>query len=256
MSERDFRDVRVRVAENRFISGKLWFMRLEPLGSVPKPKAGQFLMLEVSSTYDPMGRRAFAIADYDDKSLWIYYDVVGRGTGLMSLFREGKEVRAFLPLGKGLFNYEGDRHLLIGGGVGLAGLTLLGKELRALGKEVVFVYGAKSKEHLGMLEWLKREGFEYILYTDDGSVGRRGYVVEALRDFGKDWQISACGPYPMLKALYSQAKKTGHRLYLSLESRMACGWGVCLGCVIKSSEGKFLRVCYEGPVFNAESVRL
>ncbi len=249
-------DTEALILENRFVSGKLWFMALEPISRLPKPKAGQFLMLEVSSTYDPMGRRAFAIADVRGDTLLIYYDLVGRGTELMSRMKKGEKVRIFTHLGKGLFNYSPRKHLLIGGGVGLAGLTLLGKELKSMGKEVVFVYGARNREHLGMEDWLREEGFEYIIYTDDGSRGRRGYAVDILREFGNDWCVSACGPYPMLKALKSLSENTGHEVYLSLESRMACGWGVCLGCVVKDTSGRFLRVCYEGPVFRADSIRL
>ena len=249
-------DTEAEVLENRFISGNLWLMRLKPLCKMPAPKAGQFLMLEVSPTYDPMGRRAFAVADFDEESLWIYYDVVGRGTELMSFMKPGDITRIFTHLGKGLFSYDARRHLLVGGGVGLAGLTLFGKELKSMGKDVVFVYGARSKEHLGMVEWLEKEGFEYILYTDDGSEGKKGFVTEAIKEFGSEWCISACGPYPMLKSLVKLSEETGHEVYLSLESRMACGWGVCLGCVVKGTNGKFMRVCYEGPVFKSDSVRL
>ncbi len=249
-------DLELIITQNIHLSGRLWLMRLRAPQIVPSIRGGHFLMLEVSKTYDPMGRRAFAVGDVRGEEILIFYDVVGRGTELMSRMGEGEKIRAFGPLGKRLFSYEGKKHLLLGGGVGLAGLSLYGKELRDMGKEVVFVYGARSAEHLGMLDWLREEGFEYILYTDDGSAGRKGLITEVLREFDTSWTVSACGPKPMLKALKKVVKETGHTLYMSLEERMACGWGVCLGCVVKDPEGNYRRVCWEGPVFRAEEVVL
>lgn len=229
-------------------------MRLKAPQLAGRVKGGHFVMIEVSPTYDPMGRRAFAIGDVRGDEILIFYDVVGRGTYLLSTMKKGDKVRVFGPLGKRLFSYEGEKHLLIGGGVGLAGLSLYGKELRAMGKEVVFVYGARSAEHLGMLDWLRDESFEYVIFTDDGSAGRKGLVTDILREFDREWVVSACGPKPMLKALSKLSQETGHRVFMSLEERMACGWGVCLGCVVKNPQGAYQRVCYEGPVFEASEV--
>ena len=249
-------DFEVEIKENRHLSGRTWLLKFTSPQLAKSSKGGNFLMIKTSDTYDPMGRRAFAVADVRDDEVWIYYDVVGRGTKLLSQKKVGETLQVFGPLGKGLFNYEGEKHLLIGGGVGLAGLTLFGKELRDMGKEVVFVYGARSGEFLSMKEWLEEEGFEFILFTDDGSEGRKGLVTEVLKDFGKEWRISACGPKAMLRALKKETQKTGHKLYLSLEERMACGWGVCLGCVVRTPSGSYKRVCYEGPVFEAREVIL
>ncbi|SHK36447.1 dihydroorotate dehydrogenase electron transfer subunit [Thermocrinis minervae] len=246
------KDHTCRVLKNRHISGRLYLLELSCPG-METPKAGQFLMLKVSKSLDPMGRRAFAVADLREDRLLIFYDVYGRGTYLLSQVREGESLEVFGPLGKGLFNKDGEKHLLIGGGVGLAGLTLLAKELRSEGKRVFIAYGGRTKEHLGMEEWLKEEGFEYELFTEDGSLGRKGKVVEVLKDFDSSWIVHACGPKAMLKALQ---RIEGYRIYLSLESRMACGWGVCLGCVVKERNGSYVRVCYEGPVFDANRVEL
>ncbi len=242
------------IKENHHLSGRLWLMRFHAPDMAQNVRGGHFIMLEVSKTYDPMGRRAFAVGDVRGGDILIFYDVVGRGTNLMSKMQKGDKVRVLGPLGKRLFSYEGDKHLLIGGGVGLAGLSLYGKELKNLGKEVVFIYGARSAEHLGMIDWLKEEGFDYILFTDDGSAGRKGLVTEVLKEFDSSWTVSACGPKPMLKAIKDISRETGHRVYMSLEERMACGWGVCLGCVIRDPEGRYKRVCYEGPVFEADEV--
>ncbi|MEJ5339836.1 MAG: dihydroorotate dehydrogenase electron transfer subunit [Aquificaceae bacterium] len=245
------KDLFCRVVKNRHIRGRLFLLELHAPEIAKEVKAGQFVMLGVSPTLDPLGRRAFAVADVRDERLLIFYDLVGKGTGLLSAVKEGEGLPTFGPLGKGLFPQEGDKHLLLGGGVGLAGLSLLGKELRAKGKRVVFVYAGRSEEHLGMEDWLKEEGFDYILYTEDGSRGRKGLITDALREFDITWVVHACGPKGMLRALKNM--NTGHNMYFSLESRMACGWGVCLGCVVKTPEG-YRRVCYEGPVLPAGEV--
>ena len=245
------KDILALVEENTHIAGRLYLLKVLAPEIAKDIKAGHFVMVKVSNSLDPMGRRAFAVADVRGDSLLIFYDLVGRGTKILSELKKGERLWILGPLGKGLFSYEGDRHLLLGGGVGLAGLTLLGKELRNMGKKVLFVYAGRSKEHLGMEDWLKEEGFDYILYTEDGSKGKKGLITDVLKEFDTSWIVHACGPKAMLRAL--KKMKTGHRMYFSLESRMACGWGVCLGCVVQTKEG-YKRVCYEGPVFSSEEV--
>lgn len=247
-------DFEAIVLENRFVSGRLWRLSLHAPSLTDSVRGGQFLMIEVSPTYDPVGRRAFAVADVRGENLLLFYEVVGRGTHLMTRLKTGDRVKVLGPLGKGLFPLKGDRHLLVGGGVGLAGLTLYGRQLRDRGREVIFIYGARSAEHLGMEDWLREQGFDYILLTEDGSRGRRGLVTDALREFDSSWIVSACGPRPMLRALAEEFPD--RELYLSLESIMGCGWGVCLGCAVKRSRGDYARVCYEGPVFRAGEVLL
>lgn len=247
-------DISCSIVSNELLAGRTYRMDFLAPEVAPRVKGGQFLMIKAFPTNDPMGRRAFAIGDVRGNVLSIFYDVVGRATKMMSQLKEGDHVKVFGPLGKGLFDTSDQRYLLIGGGIGLSGLTLLGKELKKLKKDVVFVYGGRSKEHLGMRYWLEEEGFKHILYTEDGSLGKRGLVVDVLKDFDNSWTICACGPKAMLRALKELA--VGYKVYLSLESRMACGWGVCLGCVVRNKDGHYLRVCYEGPVFRADEVML
>lgn len=247
------RDEKAQVIKNIHISDRLYLLELEAPYIASSVKPGQFVMVKVSDCLDPMGRRAFAVADVRGDRVLIFYDLVGRGTQKLSQVKEGQTLSLLGPLGKGLFDYEGDKHLLLGGGVGLAGLSLLGKRLREMGKRVLFVYGGRSSKDLGMEQWLIEEGFEYILYTEDGSKGRKGLITQVLEEIDPSWVVHACGPKGMLRAIKNM--KTPHRVYFSLEGRMACGWGVCLGCVVMTREG-YKRVCYEGPVFEAQEVFL
>jgi dihydroorotate dehydrogenase electron transfer subunit len=248
------RDLTFEVVGNTHILGKLWLLRVRSDGIGSLVKGGHFFMLEVSGSYDPMGRRAFAVGDLRGNELWFFYDVVGRGTELLSKLEKGDRLRGFGPLGKRLYSHEGERHLLIGGGVGLAGLTLFAKELMSEGKEVFIIYGGRTANHLGMLDWIKDHGFDFLAVTEDGSAGKKGLVTDFLSDFDESWTVSACGPKGMLRALIKTLPN--HRLQISLEERMACGWGVCLGCVVPSHLGAYMRVCWEGPVFDAKEVRL
>ena len=246
-------EINAEILENTYISGNLYRLVLRiPDNILKSVEPGHFAMIKPSDTYDPMGRRAFAIADVEEHKAVFYYEVYGRGTSILSKRKPGERLKTFLPLGRRLFPYEGEKHLLIGGGVGLAGLTLLAKRLREMGKKVFIAYGGRNREHLGMIEWLEKEEIPYELFTNDGSVGRKGYVTEILREFSTDWVVHACGPKPMLRTI--KEMNTGHKVYFSLEERMACGWGVCLGCVVRTKEGKFKRVCYEGPVMPMEEV--
>ncbi len=247
------KDLVCKVIKNQKVGPYTYLMELEfPYTEELKP--GHFLMIRAWDGLDPLSRRAFAVADKRKNSVSIYYDVVGRGTGLMAKLKEGDSIRVLGPLGKKLFPMEGQKHLLLGGGIGLSGLSLLARELKNLGKDVFVCYGARNSEGLSMKGWLEESGLSYRIFTDDGSEGEKGSVLNALKDFGKDWVVHACGPMGMLKAL--QRMSEGRKVYLSLEAPMACGWGVCLGCVVRSKEGKFLRVCFDGPVFEAGEVML
>ncbi len=216
-------------------------------------KPGQFLMIKtVNFSDDPLLRRAFAIADVEGSKITLFYDVVGRGTKLLSLFKTGDKVKILLPLGKGTFPLSYEENVLIGGGIGMAGLTLLGKELLKRGKKVTVVYGAKTKRLLSMESFLRNLFEDVYIFTEDGSAGEKGYATDILNELTGKEVIHACGPMPMLKSLYNSR----HKIFMSFESPMACGWGVCLGCVIKDKNNNFLRVCKEGPVFEKEKVMI
>ncbi|ADC89272.1 Dihydroorotate dehydrogenase, electron transfer subunit, iron-sulphur cluster binding domain protein [Thermocrinis albus DSM 14484] len=248
------KDLQLKVLRNEPLSHNTWLMELEGGPVVDLLKPGHFVMMRSWKSLDPLGRRAFAVADATESSFTIMYQVVGRATALLSQVREGEEVSVLAPLGKGLFSTEGDKHLLVGGGIGMAGLTFLGKKLIRMGKEVLVAYGARTKRELALLHWLKREGFEVLLYTEDGSEGKKGSVVDVLDYVDSTWTVHACGPVGMLRAIKNRS--AGRRVFLSLEARMACGWGVCLGCVVGKEKGGYARVCYEGPVFEASEVVL
>jgi len=147
--------------------------------------------------------------------------------------------------------------LVIAGGIGIASVFSLVERLE--GRAIVF-YGARTKDDLLMLEEVMEQGHEVIVSTDDGSAGRKGTTVEALRTFIASYtssvaqlRVYACGPHPMLKALSQTTIEYRIRAYVSMEEHMACGIGACLGCVVKTHDG-YKRVCKEGPVMTATEI--
>lgn len=189
-----------------------------------------------------------------DQALRIVYRVQGKGTEEFSKMRTGGNVDIVGPLGNG-FPLKEKKAFLIGGGIGIPPLLQLAKELKC---EKQFILG--FQDSLFLQEEFKRLGNPYVA-TEDGSYGTEGNVMDAIRENGLDAEIIyACGPMPMLRAVKEYAREKNIECWISLEERMACGIGACLGCVCKSKERdghtnvNNKRICKEGPVFRAEEV--
>ena len=255
-------DEKAKILENKHISGKTWLLRLEAPKIASTVKPAQFVMIKATEDfqYDPLLRRAFAVADVKDKELLIFYDVYGKGTKSITTKKTGEEIYILGALGKKLFPENYDYYLLVGGGIGFAGLSLFMKYLKNIGKPFKAIYGVRRKEQLSMLDWIKENGFEndVIIYTEDGSFGEKGLVTRDLREIilsKKNPMLAVCGPKAMMRAVLKEVKDLNVDTYLSLESKMACGYGICIGCVVKNlNTNKYERVCYEGPVFKGFEV--
>ena len=192
--------------------------------------------------------------DREEKSLRLVYRVAGKGTEEFSHMSQGTEIFVLGPLGKG-FPLKGKKAFLVGGGIGIPPMLELSKSLNCE-KQILLGY----RDNLFLNEEFKPYGSVYIA-TEDGSAGTKGNVIDAIKENGlKADIIYACGPLPMLRALKEYAKEQGIECYVSLEERMACGIGACLGCVCKSGERDAhtnvnnKRICKEGPVFLAQEV--
>ncbi|SNZ08465.1 dihydroorotate dehydrogenase electron transfer subunit [Persephonella hydrogeniphila] len=254
-------DKAFEVTENRFISGITYLLKVKAPELKDAP-AGSFAMIRTTleNQYDPMMRRAFAIADVQGDEILFFYDVYGRGTQVLTHIKKGEKVNILAPLGKNFFPENHSHYILVGGGIGFAGLSLFMKKLKEEGKPFKAIYGVRRKEQLSMLDWIKENGFEddVIIYTEDGSYGEKGLVTKDLENLINENPGSAlavCGPKGMMKAVMEVARKNKTPAYLSLESKMACGFGICIGCVIKDTEkNNYVRVCYEGPVFDGYKI--
>lgn len=194
----------------------------------------------------------------DKTALRVVYRIAGKGTEQFSLYNPGETVNILGPFGNGfpLEQGEGKRAFLIGGGIGIPPMLELAKRLNAE-KQIILGY----RDNLCFLKAdLEQHGQVYIA-TEDGSVGTKGNVLNAIRENGLEADIIyACGPIPMLRAMKSYASEKRIPAYISLEEHMACGVGACLGCVCKTKEVDHhanvnnARICVEGPVFEANEV--
>lgn len=219
--------------------------------------AGQFVSV-YSKDGSKLLPRPISLCEVDKENgrIRLVYRVVGGGTKEFSAYQAGDTVEVLGPLGNG-FPLIHKKAFLIGGGIGIPPMLQLAKSLEG---ENQIILGYRDIRFLD--EELAAYGTVYLA-TEDGSAGTKGNVLDAIRENGLDAEvIFACGPTPMLRAIKAYAAEKGIECYLSLEERMACGVGACLGCVCQSTDVDHhshvhnKRVCKDGPVFRAEEVEL
>lgn len=229
-----------------------------------RPAPGQFVMLGplAADCADPFLNRPFSIHRISGRDrLELLIAVVGRGTRILNAVTPGDRIGLLGPLGKG-FNLPGPSRpvLLAAGGLGVAPLFFLAEELCARGARPRLFYGAGSVDQLVPTDGLQALGVSVQLATEDGTAGFSGFVSELLsRELSgaapPNAYAAACGPWEMLRAVADLAADRGlEDLEISLESRMACGLGACLGCMVFLPGGAGRRVCCDGPVFTAREV--
>lgn len=206
-------------------------------------QCGQFVQVDIPGFFL---RRPISVSEVtEDGELVLVYKVVGDGTKIMAELVPGMKIDLFGPLGTG-FPVEERDVLLLGGGVGVPPLIETAKRYIAKGHKVTAVLGFNVKQDVILEERFREVGVDVYCATMDGSYGVKGTVLDAVKENSiTDTFVLSCGPLPMLKAV-SNTYTDG---YVSLEARMACGMGACMGCVVKDEEGNSLRVCKDGPVF-------
>ncbi len=208
--------------------------------------SGQFVNIKLDGKYL---RRPISICDYDDGTLTLIYKVVGVGTEQMSAMTVGERLSILVGLGNGYdTSLSGDNPVLVGGGVGVPPLYKLCKLLKAEGKNVTVILGFNTESEIFYKKEFEQIADKVVITTVDGSSGVRGFVTNALDD--SFTYVYSCGPFPMLKALSAATKCSGQ---YSLEERMGCGFGACMGCSCKTMLGN-KRICKDGPVFVKEEI--
>ncbi len=233
------------LAENAPVAENTFRMRL--VGGAPAPTApGQFVDLRVENGFL---RRPISVCDAEGDTLTLLYRVVGRGTAWLSGLSAGAKLDVLTGLGNGFdLASAGDSPLLVGGGIGSAPLYLLARELRARGLETSVVMGFRTGAEVFYEEEFRALGCRVAVATEDGGRGAKGLVTDVLP--GAYSCVYACGPLPMLRALY---RATEGSAQFSLEERMGCGFGACMGCTCETTLGA-KRVCRDGPVFRREEL--
>ena len=228
------------------------FRLLNPsLAAITRP--GQFVQVYVPSK---TLRRPISVCDVEGDIIRIVFEVRGEGTEIMSQTKEGETMNIIAPLGKGFDIDPSKRTVFIGGGIGVPPMLYSAKQC---GKNAVVINGFRNKDAAILSEDFESSVGKLIITTDDGSAGIHGFVTQPLAEIINSAEmICACGPTPMLRNIARMAAENGVQCQVSLEQRMACGVGACLGCAvaIKKDDGTvtYKHVCKDGPVFNAEEV--
>lgn len=244
------------VVANEMIGAAVYRMEILAPITVRDAVPGQFVHVKVNDLTAPLLRRPISIAKVDKQAgiMSLIYRVVGDGTKLLSHTAVGTKLDCLGPLGNG-FVLEGEKPLLVGGGIGLAPLVYLTQELCPRPVEVIM--GGRTKEELFWAE-LFAEGCDKVhITTDDGSLGTRGFTVDVLPGLlekGCYDAIYTCGPDAMMRGVARIAQQYSIPCQVSLEEYMACGLGGCLACTCAGADGKRHKVCTDGPVFRAQEV--
>lgn len=227
-------------------------------------KPGQFLEIKISETGEPFLRRPISIYNISKEEgiVEFIFQVKGKGTELLAKVEVGKEIDIMGPLGFGSFKIENYKNVaIIGGGIGTYPLHELAKELKEKSNVTMYM-GFRNKELVTLEKEFEAVSDRLVITTDDGSYKEKGFAINFLKEDCKNEKpdiIFACGPLPMLKAVREFAIEENIPCQISLEERMGCGIGACLGCAVKVISGKeprFGHVCKEGPVFNAKDVEI
>lgn len=242
-----------------------------------KPKPGQFYMLLCSAGTDPLLPRPLSIHGFradSGESMYILdflFRVVGLGTTLLSRLRRGDKIQLLGPLGNGFELPEPMEYaLFIAGGMGIAPLPFLAEALAEKGgfKSAGLFFGATTAKQIIALERFEKLNFNITLYTEDGSLGKKGYVTDNLDDeleYFKNHRtmVFACGPSEMLAIVAQKCINRKIPCQVSLDKVMACGVGACMGCVVRAANVSssapdkiYKRVCKDGPVFQAHEIIL
>lgn len=269
------------VISNREVAAGQYLLSCQLPAAFPDPAPGQFIMVKANNSFAPLLRRPFSVYNFERgehySTLEIIYHLVGQGTKLLATLFPGATINVMGPLGQG-FTIIPERKniIIIAGGIGVAPLswlvtlyaTLLNKQEPAAGsliRRIMCYIGAATSDSLVGIARIASCCKEVKICTDDGSYGYHGNVIELFRRdqafFNPaDAAIYACGPAGMLKSLADLVACEDIFCQVSLEERMACGLGACLGCAVavrgREESKRYKRVCKDGPVFNIQEVDL
>jgi dihydroorotate dehydrogenase electron transfer subunit len=260
------------VLKNEEVAQDCFLMSVALHSTFADPQPGQFVMVRISGISEPFLARPFSIYSFQRERNFcrvdLLYQVVGKGTQILAGLIKATQVEIIGHLGNGFEIPQSAQNLvLVAGGMGVAPLSFLAEYLdkkvcSALSKMHIYL-GARNSEAIFGMDKIKNLSCTTVICTDDGSTGEKGFVTQLFQKDLKNYtpentSIFACGPKDMLKALARTLRGTKYSCQVSLEERMACGVGACLGCAVAVKQAKsaieYKRVCADGPVFNISEI--
>lgn len=246
------------IEENLNILGNYFLIKIKTELIAKEAIPGNFVMVGVNTNTDPLLKRPFGIFYVDDNFIYLYYEVVGKASKILSEKRKGDIVNIVGPLGNGFPKFDNKKVLMIAGGRGIAPIYF-GIKNYIENNEVSLIYGAVSKDDLNLLNRIEKLNLKNtFLYTDDGSFGKKGFVSTDLQEIITEHKIEktvSCGPEAMFKSLNDILKNTSTEDFVSMEAVMGCGIGVCHSCVIETLNDGYKKVCTDGPIFNIGEIK-
>lgn len=247
---------RLRVVEQKKLCPKFYRLKLETGPWAKTIQPGQFIHIRTTNGLEPFFRRPFSV-HRAGKCVEILYEVVGKGTDILSQKKRGDVLDVLAPLGNGFTLPPGVKTaVMVAGGVGVAPFLILSDVLKKKKVNMILLYGGRTRDYVFPMREFEQNGCKIFRSTDDGSVGAKGRVSVLFDKIPLDSKTTflyTCGPRPMMAALQAFAKKQGLRGQASCEERMACGLGACLGCVVQTTAG-YKTACYDGPVFDLKQI--
>lgn len=241
----------IEILENKKLNAKYYKLTFQSQTLSRKVQPGQFLQIRIHDGADPFLRRPFSYYRASRSRVEILYEVLGRGTFLLSQKKKGDMIQVMGPLGKCFTqSIKTKKRILVAGGVGVPPLVFLAEQ----SPTDYLLIGTKSKLEVLPKSELKRIKAKILYATENGSYGAKGLVTELLekviiQENPRELFIQTCGPKKMMKAVLVLAAKYGIDGELSWDETMACGVGACLGCMVETREG-LRRACVDGPVFS------
>lgn len=246
-----------KVIDTKWLNSSSYILKLGSECEIENTEPGNFAEIKVPDTPDVFLRRPISVydVDYENRTISFYIKAIGKGTNKLGTIDNGSIVNIVYPLGNSFNLIKNGKALLIGGGSGIAPFSLLAKKLQKNNTSVTYLFGARSKEDIVLVNEFSKFG-EVLVTTEDGTLGEKGIVTQhSVFDKISDFDIIyTCGPDPMMKAIASIAESKDIVCEASLENMMACGIGACLCCVTPTIRGNEC-VCTEGPVFNSKELK-
>ena len=246
-----------QIIDNKQINRNSFLLELFLGSTLPEIYPGQFVQVKIEGSPGTFLRRPFSVHDINrsNNTIKLLIQIAGEGTKILSLMRKGDVLNLILPLGNSFsLPQTGEKTLLIGGGCGVAPLLYLAKYLKSNGCKFDILIGFKSRDRIIEYKEYSELGRVYLT-TEDGSEGEKGFVTQhSILSENKYNRIYCCGPEAMMKAVAKYSFNHKIHCEVSLENLMACGIGVCLCCVVNTTNGNVCS-CTEGPVFNINNLK-
>jgi dihydroorotate dehydrogenase electron transfer subunit len=247
----------LQIVENKHLNKDFFILELLSPDNLPEILPGQFVQVRVDGSPETFLRRPVSFYDVDIRknTFRLLIQIVGKGTEVLSKLSEGDMLNLVYPLGNSFTIPDKDEKcLLVGGGVGIAPLLYFAKQLKESGCMADILLGFRNRERIIEYDEFTRHGRVYIT-TEDGSEGEKGFVTDhSILTAEKFDRVYCCGPDAMMKAVARYARKSHLFCEVSLENLMACGFGICLCCIVDTPKGN-LCTCTEGPVFNINDLK-